>query len=65
MTHLAQLVDHPPFRRIGFGTVARRILHHRQQAFHPGPQVRMTIQALQQHPVAVSGEHGNLLGRYQ
>jgi hypothetical protein len=37
MTHLAQLVDHPPFRRIGFGTVARRILDHRQQAFHPGP----------------------------
>ena len=36
----------PPFRRIGFGTVARRILDHREQAFHPGPQVRVTIQTL-------------------
>jgi hypothetical protein len=46
ITHLAQFVNHPPFRRIGFCTVARCILDHREQAFHPGPQVRVTIQAL-------------------
>jgi hypothetical protein len=28
ITHLAQFFDHASFRRIGFFTVARRILYH-------------------------------------
>ena len=64
VAHLAQFFDHPSFRRIGSFTVTRGIFHHRQQAFYTGTHLRMAIQTLQQNLVAVSREHGGLLGRY-
>jgi hypothetical protein len=43
IAHPAQLLNHPPFCGVSLGTVTRRILNHREQAFHAGTQLRMPI----------------------